>query len=72
MRSPTYKSSIPTNAKERIIKRYPNEKPEEAEYRLKNEVVGLRHFFETSLPPFRPADNKPARRFLAGVPCLTA
>jgi antitoxin component YwqK of YwqJK toxin-antitoxin module len=50
MRFPTYKSSIPGNAKARIIKRYPNAEPEEAEYRVKSKVVGVRLLFVTGEP----------------------
>ncbi|MDB5172128.1 MAG: hypothetical protein JWN51_901 [Phycisphaerales bacterium] len=47
---PLYKSYIPANARERIIKRSPSGGKEEAEYRLGGALVGVRRFFETGGP----------------------
>jgi antitoxin component YwqK of YwqJK toxin-antitoxin module len=52
MRRPPYKSSIATNARERITKRFPSGGKETAEYRLGRGLVGIRWFFETGEPEF--------------------
>jgi hypothetical protein len=49
---PSYESSIPANARERVTKRFPSGGKETAEYRVGRALVGVRGFFETGEPEF--------------------
>jgi antitoxin component YwqK of YwqJK toxin-antitoxin module len=47
---PRYKSCIPANARERIVKRCPRGAKKKSEYRIGRALVGVRCFFETGEP----------------------
>lgn len=48
--TPAYKSSIPSNARERITERYPSGEKERAEVRMGRKLVGIRLYFESGDP----------------------